>query len=73
MRIKLSDPTRLDELRDFFESVHALATHDDETVTVELAGPRGQADTRQLRAYLQTWLSLRAATGQRVEADVDDA
>lgn len=72
MRIKLSDPTRLDELCDFFQSVHAVATRNAETVVVDFPGVPRPAHTRQLRAYLQTWLALTVASGHRVEADVYD-
>ena len=70
MRIELSDPSRLPELCDFFREAQALARIDDESVIVDFPGQRGDADSRQLRAYLETWLRLSAAAGRSVQATI---
>ena|GEM_PF-5341779 len=59
MKVGLSDPSRFPDLRDFFQCVQAVAEISGEVVVVGpvgVAGPR--QEERQLRAYLDTWLSL---------------
>jgi len=52
--------------------VHAVASVKGETLTVHLAGVAGVTDTRQLRAYLDTWLQLSAAAGRPLSAEASD-
>jgi hypothetical protein len=72
MRIELSDPSRLGELSDYFQSVHAHARIEDDALLVELSGAPTDADARHLRSYLGTWLALSAARNKPVTAQVHD-
>ncbi len=72
MRVTVSEPSRLNDLRQYFRGVHAVACVEGETLTVHLAGAAGITDTRHLRAYLDTWLQLSAAAGRPLSAEVSD-
>lgn len=69
MRVRLSDASRLEELRDFYRGVHAIAVCDDTTLDVHLVNQHEpRREQRQLRGHLETWLRLH---GQGVTAEVD--
>jgi hypothetical protein len=70
IRIRISDPTRLGDLRDFFRRVSALAVeHNATTLDVSLVGALSRSEEqRHLRAYLDTWLRLR---GYGISAEID--
>jgi hypothetical protein len=62
MRISLSDPSRLVELRDFYSRAQARAVVDGDALDVELVGGRDPSrDRRQLANYLDTWLKIYGA------------
>jgi hypothetical protein len=71
MRIRLSDATKLPELRGFLRSVRAVAEIDGDILHVHLPGPERATDRRQLHAYLDTWLKLRAARGVPFDAEIE--
>jgi hypothetical protein len=61
LHIRLSDPSRVPSLIDFFGRVSGIATptSDPHVVAVELPGaPSAAQERREVRNYLQTWLVL---------------
>jgi hypothetical protein len=72
IRVELNDPSRVDDLRAYFCGVQAFADSDGSSLLIRLPGPTGPADLRQLRAYLDTWLALAAASGRPVIAQVHE-
>ena len=72
LRIRLSNPERLAELRDFFRAAHAMADTEGDQLIVSFPGAPRAGDERQLRAYLDTWLGLAEVRREAETAEIID-